>query len=469
MDLTRRKVLLGAGLITSSLLLPTPSAQSSVSTSKVFNSVAELQLAINSASSGDLLILAAGTYTDAAITVTTHGLTIRAELAGKVIFNGSSHIVIKSDHTVFSGFQFLNGEFPGIVIRVFGSDNKVEDLNFFGYSAKKYINLEAGSQRNEISYCNFENKPATAPMGNLVGVIPDSQIPGYHRIRFCSFKNNPGAGGDNGNEPIRLGDGAVSTYISRTIVEYCYWENTGLGDSENVSIKCRENIVRYCTFKDNQDGALVFRNGINNMAYGNSFINAGGIRIKEASNIFCFDNYFENSGIGGRASAVNLEYLENNLNNINFLSNTFINCGAIILGGTGPLLNCWANNLFVKPVGAIFSRPNQGTQWLGNIYQGSLGLPPTPGLKAGAPRFTHKANDYYRPTLTTPTKSASVAGFSIPAMYDGMAPTNPLGMDLFQNSRPLKVEQWDVGAIQYSRYAKNFGALTAKSTGPRYN
>ncbi len=468
MDLTRRNLLLGAGIITGSYLLPSPLAQAAASSSKKFTSVAELQAAIDIATVGDVLLLAAGTYSDAAITIATNGITIRAELAGKVIFNGSSHVLIKGNNTLFGGFQFLNGEYPGIVIRVFGSDNRIEDLNFFGYCAKKYINLEAGSQRNEISYCNFENKPVSAPMGNLVGVIPDPQLPGYHRIRFCSFKNNPGAGGDNGNEPIRLGDGAVSTYISRTIVEYCYWENTGAGDSENISIKCRENIVRYCTFKDNQDGALVFRNGINNMAYGNSFINAGGIRIKEANNIFCFDNYFENSGTSGRSNAITLEYVDNNLNNINFISNTFINCGAIILGGVGPVLNRWANNLFVKPTGTIFSKPNQGTQWLGNIHQGLLGIPATLGLKAGSPRLTHKLDDYYRPTVTSSTRSASVVGFVIPAIYDGLAPNNPLGLDLFQNTRPLKVSQWDVGAIQYARNSKNHSWLTAKSTGPRY-
>jgi hypothetical protein len=32
-----------------------------------------------------------------------------------------------------------------------------------------------------------------------------------------------------------------------------------------------------------------------NFYYGNTFINAGGIRVKEASNIYCFNNYFENS------------------------------------------------------------------------------------------------------------------------------------------------------------------------------
>ena len=131
-------------------------------------------------------------------------------------------MTIKADNTIFSGFQFIDGNSPGIVIKVSGSHNQLIDLNFSGYSAEKYINIEAGSQFNDVSYCNFENKPASAPIGNLVGVIPDENIPGFHRIRFCSFKNLPGPGGDYGNEPIRLGVGERSKYISRTIIENCY-------------------------------------------------------------------------------------------------------------------------------------------------------------------------------------------------------------------------------------------------------
>ena len=40
---------------------------------------------------------------------------------------------------------------------------------------------------------------------------------------------------------------------------------------------------------------LCFRNGDNNVAYSNFFINARGIRVKEANNIYCYNNYFENS------------------------------------------------------------------------------------------------------------------------------------------------------------------------------
>lgn len=469
MDFTRRNVLLGIGLATSGALASMPEpASASISPSKTFSSVADLQAAIDIANSGDVLTLVAGTYSDAQITIPTNSLTIRSAIPGKAIFTGSSHVVIKASNTIFGGFQFLNGDYSGIVIRVFGSDNYLQDLNFFGYSAQKYINLEAGGQRNEISYCNFENKPISAPQGNLVGVLPHPTIPGFHRIRFCSFKNILGNGGDNGNEPIRIGLGALSAFASRTIVEYCYWENTGLGDSENISVKSRENVIRYCTFQNNKEGMLVFRNGDDNMAYGNSFINAGGIRVKEASNIFCFNNYFENSGVGGGASSVYLEYLPGNLRNINFLFNTFHNCASIDLGGIGPTLNHWSNNLFVKTSGPIFMAPNRGTQWLGNIYQGSLGLPATVGLKFGAPKFAHKANDYYRPIVTSINRLASVAGYAKPVMYEGLIPVSPLSQDLLRSLRPLKTNQWDVGAIQFTKNPANIGWLSSKTTGPRY-
>ena len=42
---------------------------------------------------------------------------------------------------------------------------------------------------------------------------------------------------------------------------------------------------------------LSFRSGDYNVAYGNWFLGAGGIRIKEADNIYIYNNYFENAGV----------------------------------------------------------------------------------------------------------------------------------------------------------------------------
>lgn len=52
---------------------------------------------------------------------------------------------------------------------------------------------------------------------------------------------------------------------------------------------------------------------------------SGGIRVKEANDIYCYNNYFEKSGVGGSMNAVTFMYVSPNLNNINFLYNTFVN------------------------------------------------------------------------------------------------------------------------------------------------
>ena len=378
MSLSRRHFL-GSALILSSSSVLSVAAAKSVSPTLV-TSLAQLQSAIDSARSGDVIHLKNGTYRNNKLNLRTDDVTVQAETPGGVFLNGNNQLKISGSRVVFRGFQFTEGETPGTAIEVSGSDNLLSELNFSGYAGKKCINVMAGSQRNEIVYCNFENKPVSAPQGNMIEITPDRAILGQHRIRYCSFRNMPGRGGDAGNEPIRLGNGALSSFKAGTLIEYCYWENTGGGDSESISVKCRHNVIRYCTFTNNPDGMLVFRNGDENMAYSNFFICAGGIRIKQANSIYCFNNYFDNAGLDGRAGSVTLEYLGNNLKNLTFSHNTFVDSAAIDLGGVGAQNNVWANNVFVKAKGSLFANANSGTQWLGNAYQGDLGLPITYGF-----------------------------------------------------------------------------------------
>ena len=134
----------------------------------------------------------------------------------------------------------------------------------------------SGSQ-NVLSNSNFQNKPAPNNVnhggtGDMVQIIPSATVIGYNTIRYCSFQHMPGFGGDFGNECIRIGDGAYSLYISRTVVEHCYFEDTGNGDSEAISVKSRENCLRFNTMNNNPNAMFVFRNGDNNVAYSNFFI-----------------------------------------------------------------------------------------------------------------------------------------------------------------------------------------------------
>lgn len=430
--------------------------------------IAALQAAIDAASAGDTIVLADGTYLDTALSIGVSGITVRSATPGGVHLNGTNSITISGSQVTFSGFQFTSGSIAGIVITVSGNDNLLTQLNFDGYSAQKYINIQAPSQRNVIAFCNFRNKPITAPPGNLVHIGADPSVVGYHKVRYCSFRDIPGAGGDNGNEPIRLSNGAESTYVARTVIEYCYWSNTGGGDSEAVSVKCRENLIRHCTFTNNQNAMLVFRNGDDNAAYGNFFINAGGIRVKEANNISCSNNYFENSGVGGTADAVTLDYVSPNLANIAFVHNTFVECGKIDLGGPGPTNNTWANNVFTKSSGSIFVNPNAGAAWAGNMASGALGITIPSGMTVADPQLVRNADGYYGLSSTSPAIDAASASY--PSVLDivGVDDDPTLLFDISGQTRPATRTLKDVGCDEYAVGGTVNRPLTLADVGPSY-
>jgi Chondroitinase B len=434
------------------------------------SSLSALQTAVNNAAAGDVVVLANGTYSNNTLTIGTSNITVRAETPGGVYLNGSNAIVISGNYITFSGFQFTQGSIPGFVIDVSGSHNLLTQLNFNGYSAQKYIVLQDGTQYNEISFSNFENKPVTAPIGNLIHVAAHSTIPGYHKIRYSSFQNMPGNGGDNGNEAIRLSNGAQSTYISRTVVEFNYFTNTGSGDSEAVSVKCRENTLRYNTFRNNPDAMMVFRNGNDNIAYGNSFIDAGGIRVKEANNIYVYNNYFERSGVGGTMNAVTYDYISPNLKNINFIHNTFVESGLIDLS-SGATLNTWANNVFDKSSGSIFTGSTAGISWAGNIYNGSLGVPaPSTGMQIANPQLALNSEGYFGLSALSPAIDAASAGYPLIPVIPGVDGDFALAHDLSGQTRNTPK---DTGADELDGANPQFGPyrnrpLRLADVGPSY-
>ncbi len=443
------------------------------------SSVAALQTKINAASTvaGDVIVLANGTYLNSTLNISKSNITVMAATPGGVFLNGTNDITISADYVTFSGFQFTSGDIgTNYILKVGGSHNKITQLNFSNYYAKKYIEIQSGSQYNEISYCNIEKKPATAEIGCTIQISTSSVI-GYHKISYCSFQNYYGLGGDNGNEPIRIGLGAEYLNKSRTTVEHCYFNNTGLGDSESISIKCQENVIRFCTFTNQQNAMLVFRNGDNNVAYSNFFINAGGIRVKEANNIYCYNNYFENSGVG--ADAITFVYVAPlipptpesprtlNLNNINFIHNTFYDCGDIDLGGTGATSNTWANNIFIKNSGDIFNNANSGTSWAGNIRQGTLGISIPTGMSNTNPNLTLNSEGYYGLSSTSPVNNANV---SYPAILNiaNIDDDPTLLFDISGQTRPSTVTSKDVGCDEYTTGTTSNHPLTLAEVGPSY-
>ena len=443
------------------------------------SSIAALQNACDNSNSGDIIILANGTYQDVSLNVNNSNITVMAQTSGRVFLNGYDDINIYGNNVNFTGFQFTSGDIgSSYLIEVYGSRNKLTHLNFSNYSAKKYIEIKAGTQYNEISYCNLEKKPATAVTGCTIQISTSATVPGYHKIMYCSFQNYYGVGGDNGNEPVRIGLGAEYLNKSRTVVDHCYFNNTGLGDSESISIKCQENVVRFCTFTNQQNAMLSFRNGDFNVAYSNFFINAGGIRVKEANNIYCYNNYFENSG-GNATGAVIYVYVAPlippttaaprtmNQDNINFIHNTFYNCGDIDLGGIGASNNTWANNIFKKSSGNVFINPNTGTSWVGNIYQGTLGISILSGMTSTNPFLALNSEGYYGLSSNSPINNANAGYLAILDLINIDDDPNIL-FDISGQARPSTITLKDVGCDEYTTGTTTNHPLTLSEVGPSY-
>nr|WP_315148616.1 chondroitinase-B domain-containing protein [uncultured Flavobacterium sp.] len=439
-----------------------------IANSAVINvsSVAALNSAVSASVAGDEIVLANGTYTNSTITIAKSNITVRAATPGGVFLNGTNSISISGNYVTFSGFQFTSGTITGIVLEITGNYIVASQLNFNGYSAQKYINVKG--QYDEISYCNFENKPTSAAIGNLVHIYTRTDgTPNYTKIRYCSFQNMPGAGGDNGNECIRITNAAPSTYKAKTIVEYCYFNNTGLGDSEVISVKSEDNILRFNTMVNNQKGNFCFRYGNNNVAYGNFFINSGGIRLKQASNIYCYNNYFENCGDGVVSAPVKYVASTGFLSNLNFVHNTFVG-GTPIEFDTAGTNNVWANNIFKKTTGNIFSGPVASNTFAGNIYNGTLGVTISSGMTNIDPQLATNSEGYYGLSATSPGIDAASASY--PAMYDVLAldddPT--LTLDESGQARPASVTLKDVGCDEYTTGATTNHPLALTEVGPSY-
>jgi len=162
--------------------------------------------------------------------------------------------------------------------------------------------------------------------------------------------------------------------------------------------------------------------------------------VKEANNIFSYNNYFETSGVGGTMTAVSYDYISPNLKNINFLHNTFVDCGMINLG-SGATNNTWANNIFKKSSGNIFAGSTSGISWAGNIYKGTLGISIPSGMTNADPLLNPIG--YYGLSSASPAINASSASY--PTILDiANVDDDPLLLlDISGQARPNILTQKD--------------------------
>ena len=448
---------------------PTPPADTRVKVS----TIAALQAAIIAAPSGTVLALSNGTYANATLNISTSGISVVAESPGGVTLTGRSSVHITGDRTTFSGFQFKNGDIgTGELIVVDGNSNTITECNIVGIIASKYVHFNGGFHDNALTYCNIEGKPGTMNAGPAVHISTSSTIVNHTTVRQCTFLNALGAGGDNGNEPIRIGLGAEQNNVSAAVIEENYFENTGLGDSETISVKSKGNVLRHNTQYNNPLGSFVFRTGSNNTAYGNFFINSGGVRVKEGQNHMIYNNYFEGTAANSSLELTNQSV--NPLGTIYVVHNTFYNSGAIVLGGSGanpPQNVVLANNIFFKTGGTILSDLNANATYVSNLFFGGAALGRafvSSEFTNANPLLTTTVGGIYGPWAGSPALRSASAAY--PALLDNPDVTVDATMlqDVEGKSRPVDRTQKALGSVQYNSDAVLYRPLSRRTAGPSY-
>ena len=447
----------------------------------VAKSIDELKVLVNKATKGDSVLLMNGTYKDAGlVNINSNAVVILAEKSGEVIFTGNSMFKINGSENTFAGFQFLNGDIGSDkekVIEVVGNYNNISQCNFYNITSHNYIHFEEGSHHNQLSYCNIEKKPAVHNAGPAIQITTSESVVNHTWIHHCTFQNFEGDGGDFGNEPIRIGLGKEQNNVSGAIVEYCYFENLGLADNETISVKSTSNVIRYNTFNNNPLGQLTFRTGNKNSAYGNYFINSGGIRIKEGEYHSVYNNYFQGKGDDKFATIKLMNFKMNQktnvglpLNHILLYNNSFYNSGAVELGGEGanpPKNVFFENNIFYKKEGQIFSDINNNVNFLNNIYFGGASV----GLDVKTSEFINKDPLFveHNNTYQLSSKSSAIdAGMVLnPSIFDNpeVDDDSMLLMDIEGQKR---VGKNDIGCDEFSKNKANNSLLNKKDVGPQY-
>ena len=239
------------------------------------------------------------------------------------------------------------------------------------------------SEHNRIDHNLFRNKHTLGVFLFIFGGKDD--VAKYTLIDHNYFVDQSNKEG-NGGECIRIGNSALGLKSAFTTIEFNLFEQCN-GDSESITVKSSDNLIRWNTFNNNQ-GSLTFRHGNNNVADGNIFINGqGGIRVYGHDHKI-INNYFENNvGNGVRKTLVvatgtidtdlsksNNEHSQPQ--NILVSHNTLLNnLHGIVIGDTGnpllPINITVADNIVVGNSGSLIEQISGETKYDNNIVFGN--------------------------------------------------------------------------------------------------
>lgn len=431
------------------------------------SSLAQLRTAVAAAQPGDEIELADGSYaTGGAISVTRSGtagapITIAAAHVGRAEVKGSNGFSFGSvSNVVISGFRLTHGSAISVPS---GADHVRLTRNL--------IQLSDGSTKNwvtvscddcEVDHNTFQHKSTQGVFLQIAGP-GDSGMAQRVWIHHNYFFDHSFDGG-NGGESIRLGLSSRQHGSAHAIVEDNLFERAN-GDSEAISVKSSDNIIRDNTLR-NSTGQITLRHGSRSVVDGNIILGgSSGIRFYGNDQVI-INNVIQ--GTTGQPIQVGSGEIKDDTDSTTdheaadrglVAFNTVV-CSRNNLIAVGPEGKQFApdgttvaNNILVGSSGTLVTvREGTHNHWQGNIVSGgSGGDMPSSGFRSVNPALTVDAGGLNRLTAASPAVDAAAGSYpQVTADFDGQARTGSK----------------DVGADEYVAGAALRRPLTTADVGP---
>jgi poly(beta-D-mannuronate) lyase len=145
-----------------------------LATETLIKNMTELNTVIKNTKSGDVIVMANGSWTDAEILfggaeTASKPITLKAQQKGKVIISGKSNQRIAGEHLVVEGLVFKNGFLPTTNLIAFRKDSKTFANNcrltecvIDNFNSPERNNVKAWAvlfgKNNRIDHCQFIDK-----------------------------------------------------------------------------------------------------------------------------------------------------------------------------------------------------------------------------------------------------------------------------------------------------------------------
>jgi poly(beta-D-mannuronate) lyase len=419
----------------------------------------QLAGALAQARPGDRVEVTGGVYSAGLIRVGHSGtaqnpITIAA--LGQVTFTGAGGLDLTgASHVVVQGFEFEDG--GGLTVPGDATADRITRNTFQGNNGGADLTVKADD--TEVDHNTFENRTAQGVYLQVVGPGASDMAKRVH-VHQNYFYNHQYKGA-NGGESIRFGLSGRQHAEADGLIENNLFDKAD-GDSEAISIKSSDNVVRYNTIV-NSRGTLSLRHGWNTLVQGNILIGGTtGIRFF-GNNHTVIDNIVEDTSgpameVGGgevrddTTSGTDHEAADHCLVAFNTLSGSDNLVWYESSKKFPPSDDTLADNVLLGHGTAAGKGTGTALQFTGNILFGTTaGSLPSGSYRMVDPKLARDAHGLLRPTAGSPVIGAATGSFP------------QVTVDIDGQARPAAK---DVGADQYN-VATPAHPLTPAEVGPQ--